>query len=114
WDATIARTVPDDLEKRLMAALPKDDKPIATRALSGKGIQAAAELLPYLAGGSADLEPSTKTAITASTSVESNRFSARVFHFGIREHGMGAVINGLSLHGTVLPYGATFLIFSDY
>jgi transketolase len=114
WDATASRAVPADLEDRLLAAIPADGKPAATRVHSGKVIQAAAGLLPYLAGGAADLDPSTKTAIAGSSSIRRGEFGGRVFHFGIREHAMGAALNGMSLHGTVLPYGGTFLIFSDY
>jgi transketolase len=114
WDATTSRAVPADLEDKLLAAIPADGKPTATRVHSGKVIQAAAGLLPYLAGGAADLDPSTKTAIASSSSIRRGEFAGRVFHFGIREHAMGAALNGMSLHGTVLPYGGTFLIFSDY
>ena len=106
--------VPDDLEERLLAAVADDGKPGATRAHSGKVIQAAADAIPSLAGGSADLDPSTKTRIASAPSIATREFGGRTFHFGIREHAMGAIVNGLSLHGTVLPYGATFLIFSDY
>jgi transketolase len=107
-----ARHVPDDLYEDLLAALPaKDD---ATRGLSNVLQQIVAEKVPSLVGGSADLAPSTKTLIKKSPSVDASSFAGRNLHFGIREHGMGAVCNGLALAGGVIPYGATFLVFSDY
>ncbi|PIU18423.1 MAG: transketolase [Elusimicrobia bacterium CG08_land_8_20_14_0_20_59_10] len=82
------------------------EKPMATREASGKVINLMADVLPGLTGGSADLGPSTKTDFT--------REPARTLHFGIREHAMGAILNGLALHGGFIPFGATFLVFSDY
>jgi transketolase len=114
WDAILERQVPKDLLAQLLGALPTPPKPDATRNLSGKIIQRAAELVPALAGGSADLEPSTKTWIKGSPAIAPEQFSGRNFHFGVREHAMGSVLNGLALEGGVIPYGATFLIFSDY
>lgn len=108
----VNRTVPQDLFEQLAAAA--GNQADATRNLSGKVIQKAAELVPSLVGGSADLDPSTKTKIKASTSVTPTDFSGRVLHFGIREHAMGAILNGLALHGGFLPMGSTFLVFSDY
>ena len=101
--ALLGREIPEDLFK------PADtffDKPVATREASGKVINLMAERLPGLAGGSADLGPSTKTDFT--------KEPARTLHFGIREHAMGSIINGLALHGGIIPFGATFLVFSDY
>ncbi len=114
WDAILERSVPKDLLAQLLGSLPTPAKPDATRNLSGKVIQRAAELVPALAGGSADLEPSTKTWIKGSPAIAPEQFSGRNFHFGVREHAMGSVLNGLALEGGVIPYGATFLIFSDY
>ncbi len=114
WDQMSARTVPDDILEQLIAALPNDGKAEATRASSGRVLQKAAALVPALCGGSADLEPSTKTRIKESGAISPESFSGRNFHFGIREHGMGAVMNGMALSGMIIPYGATFLIFSDY
>lgn len=82
------------------------DKPAATREAGGKVINLMAERLPGLTGGSADLGPSTKTDFTAEP--------GRTLHFGIREHAMGSVVNGMALHGGLIPFGATFLVFSDY
>jgi transketolase len=112
WDDLHARSVPADLESQLLAALPPATD--ATRILSNKVLQKAAALVPTLVGGSADLEPSTKTRISSSGDFEAGEFGGRNFHFGIREHGMGSVLNGIAAHGPWIPYGATFLIFSDY
>jgi transketolase len=70
--------------------------------------------VPALVGGSADLEPSTKTRIKDSPSIARGEYAGRNFHFGVREHAMGAVLNGLAYSGAFIPYGATFLVFSDY
>jgi transketolase len=91
-----------------------DDGPIATRAASGKIINAIAPHVPTLIGGSADLAPSNKTWIKGSDAFSPEAKDGRNFHFGVREHAMGGVVNGMALHGGVLPYGGTFLIFSDY
>jgi transketolase len=114
WDRYTSRSAPSDLLARLLEALPPASTPEATRSLSNKVLQKAAELVPSLCGGSADLEPSTLTTIKGSPSIGPGTFAGRNFHFGVREHGMGAVLNGLALHGGPIPYGATFLIFSDY
>jgi transketolase len=114
WNRYQEREVPPDILGRLLEALPNPAKPEATRSLSGKVIQKAAELVPSLCGGSADLEPSTKTFIKESVAIRREGFGGRNFHFGVREHGMGAILNGMALHGGPIPYGATFLIFSDY
>jgi transketolase len=87
---------------------------IATRAASGEVLNAIAAHLPTLIGGSADLAPSTKTYLTGYGSISNNDFEARNFHFGVREHAMGGILNGLALHGGITPYGGTFLVFSDY
>ena len=93
---------------------PADEKGIATRAASGKVINAIAPNLHDLIGGSADLAPSTKTWIDDNPAFQADTHEGRNFHFGVREHGMGAVINGMSLYPGIIPYGATFLVFSDY
>ena len=88
---------------------------IATRAASGKVLNALALKVPNLVGGSADLAPSTKTLIADSPDMRpSQEPGGRNIHFGVRELGMGAVVNGMALHGGVIPYGATFFVFSDY
>lgn len=90
-----------------------DDKPVATRKASELVIQWAASHVPEVVGGSADLAPSNLTLIGAAASVQKGAYDGRNLHFGIREHAMGAVVNGLTLQG-LRAYGATFLIFSDY
>lgn len=129
-----------ELQGRLSAELPpgwdadipvfaSDDRGLATRDASGRVMNAIASRLPALTGGSADLDPSTKTALnglgdfnpppmkdTERQGADSAGWSyaGRNLHFGIREHAMGAIVNGLAAHGGFIPYGATFLIFSDY
>jgi len=112
WDAVWNRTVPADIVEQLLGAAPGGAG--ATRSQSGALIQTAAELVPALVGGSADLAPSNKTVIKGSPAIGPNAFGGRNFHFGVREHGMGAVVNGMLYHGSFRPYCATFLIFSDY
>jgi transketolase len=87
---------------------------LATREASGKTINAIAEVLPELWGGSADLAGSNNTTIEGAASFEAETPEGRVLHFGIREHAMGATMNGMALAGGVRPYGGTFLVFSDY
>lgn len=91
-----------------------DAKGMATRKASGKILNAIADSLPLLMGGSADLAPSTDTELTQYESFSSENHKGRNFHFGIREHAMGSVLNGMALTKGIIPYGATFLIFSDY
>ena len=90
------------------------DGGIATRKASGKVLNAIAPKLPALIGGSADLSPSTDTILDKSTSFSAEDRAGRNFHFGIREHAMGSVLNGMALTKGIIPYGATFLIFSEY
>jgi transketolase len=90
------------------------DGPIATRAASGKVLNAIAEKMPLLIGGSADLAPSNKTVIESSFDFQKHRFNGRNIRFGVREHAMGGILNGISLHGGIKPYGGTFLVFADY
>jgi transketolase len=114
WDAAHAGApaLPADLEARLVGAVGRDAK--ATREHGSKAIQEAAKIVPTLVGGSADLDPSTKTAIQGSGSIAPGAFDGRILHFGVREHGMGSILNGLALDGGFVPYGSTFLVFSDY
>ena len=109
------------LEGRLPAGWDADlphftptDKPIATRAASGLAINAIAKRVPWLIGGSADLAPSNNTHIAGEGSYAPGSYTGRNLHFGVREHAMGSVMNGLAVHGGVRPFGGTFLIFSDY
>ena len=146
WDeslTTYARSFPElaeELQGRLRGELPPgwdadipvfdaDDKGLATREASGKVLNAISPKLPALSGGSADLDPSTKTAMLglgdfnppASQNTDQQgsdsagwSYAGRNLHFGVREHAMGAIVNGLAAHNGFIPYGATFLIFSDY
>jgi transketolase len=89
-------------------------KPIATRAASGAVLDAISPQIPMLLGGSADLTPSNNTLPKGVRDLTREDFTGRYIHFGVREHAMGSILNGLALHGGVRPYGGTFLIFSDY
>ena len=90
------------------------DGPMATRIASGKTIAVLGSRLPELMGGSADLAPSTHTNMDGAGNFEPENWAGRNMHFGIREHAMGAILNGMALHRGLIPYGATFLVFSDY
>ncbi len=96
------------------ADIPAFEEDMATRQASGAVINAIAPKLPFLLGGSADLAPSNNTLIKGSEAQSAAHPDGRNFHFGVREHGMGAVLNGMALSGCLVPYGGTFLIFSDY
>ncbi|MCL4510309.1 MAG: transketolase [Bacteroidetes bacterium] len=87
---------------------------VATRSASGKVINAFAPKVKNFLGGAADLSPSTDTLMKDTTSFSATDRQGRNFHFGIREHGMGAILNGMSVHGGLIPFGATFFVFSDY
>jgi transketolase len=89
-------------------------KPVATRQASGEVINALAPHMPMLFGGSADLGPSNNTDIKDGGSFEAGSYEGRILHFGVREHAMGATMTGISLNGGLIPFGGTFLTFSDY
>lgn len=114
-----------ELERRLAGRLPADwaaglptfppdPKGLATRAAHGQALNALAQRIPDLFGGSADLAPSNQTWIKGEPAFEPETPAGRNFHFGVREHAMGAAVNGMAAHGGVIPYAGTFLIFSDY
>ena len=105
--------LPDGWEEAIPVFTAKDGN-VASRAASGVVINAIAKKLPELMGGSADLASSTNTIIKGEPSFSAESYAGRNFHFGIREHGMGSIMNGMALFGGIIPYGATFLIFSDY
>ncbi|MBN2498323.1 MAG: transketolase [Deltaproteobacteria bacterium] len=111
WEQLSRADLPAGLLDELIEAAAGESA--ATRALSGKVLQRAAKLVPGLLGGSADLAPSNKTAIKDGGSVAASSFGGRNIHFGVREHAMGAMLNGMALAGLV-PYGGTFLVFADY
>jgi transketolase len=131
WQAMLGRyreAHPDlaaDLDRRLAGELPEGwdadlpafapgDGPLATRSASGKAINALAPRLPQLIGGSADLAPSNNTLVKGEEDFSAAAPGGRNLRFGVREHAMGAILNGMSLSGLLIPYGGTFLIFSDY
>ena len=120
-DAALASDLTRRIEGRLpdgwADALPTfeaDEKGMASRAASGKVLDAIIDAVPELVGGSADLTPSVKTKAKGMEDIQSKTFGNRYLHYGIREHAMAAAMNGMAVHGGVIPYGGTFLIFSDY
>jgi transketolase len=115
--AEFQRIIDGRLPENWDSNLPTFDSttgPMATRSASGKILNAIARHVPELIGGSADLSPSTFTLIEGSSDFEAESLTGRNMRFGIREHAMGGLLNGMALHGGLIPYGATFLIFSDY
>jgi len=112
YEQIIGGHLPDGWERDI-PVFPPDAKGAATRETSGKVLNAIAKHVPWLLGGAADLAPSTKTLISGSEDFEAGHYNGRNFHFGIREHAMGSILNGMAL-SKLRPYGATFLIFSDY
>lgn len=98
----------------IIPVFPADPKGMATRAASGKVINALAPKIPELMGGSADLAPSNNTWIQNLPDFQKDTRTGRNFHFGVREHGMGSITNGIALHGGFIPYCASFLVFTDY
>ena len=113
WRAAQSGELPAGWEQALPAFAPADGA-LATRVWSQKVINALAPAVPTLVGGSADLAPSTNTLIKGGEDLEADAWGARNMHFGIREHGMGGVLNGMALHRGVRPFGATFFVFTDY
>jgi transketolase len=128
WKRVVIGQLPDNWATDISTFMP-GDKPIATRSAGGKVLNAIAARVPELMGGSADLNPSTETALKSQGDFQSpaNRpddcqgavggewgYGGRNLHFGVREHAMGAILNGLAVHGGVLPFSATFLTFADY
>ncbi len=108
-----AGELPDGWETALPTFVP-DDGPLATRKASGTVLNALAPLLPTLVGGSADLAPSNNTFLQGLGDLQRETPAGRNIHFGVREHAMGSILNGIALHGGLIPYGGTFLVFSDY
>ncbi|MGI5819092.1 MAG: transketolase [Armatimonadota bacterium] len=113
FDRAIAGKLPDDWDVDLPVFSPEDG-PMATRSVSSNVLNAIKDRLPTLIGGSADLAPSTKTLMDGESDFCVEDCGGRNMRFGVREHAMGAIVNGMALHGGVIPYGATFLVFSDY
>jgi len=129
FEQALAGEIPEGWE-RLLPVFKPEDGPLATREASGKAMNAIAGAVPTLIGGSADLDPSTHTMLRGLGDFESPEaeggdlaqgkaggvwgYAGRNVHFGIREHAMGAAVNGMAAHAGVRPFGATFLVFSDY
>jgi len=113
FELAVSDRLPEGWDRDLPVYSP-EDKAIATRAASEKALNAIAKNVPYLVGGSADLETSTKTRIHVSDRLTRDDYSQRNIFFGVREFAMGAAINGMKLHGGVKVFGGTFFVFSDY
>jgi transketolase len=113
WHHWMNGRLPEDWDAEIPVFEP-DPKGMATRVASGKVLNAVARRVPNLMGGSADLAPSNKTEIQGESDFQAQSYQGRNIRFGVREHGMGAILNGMALHGGIMPYGGTFLIFSDY
>jgi transketolase len=133
WNDRLAALAPErraEFERRLRGDLPKDalaaavrsvkeklaaaPKEIATRAASETALEALAAAVPEMIGGSADLTGSNNTKPKGMAILSATDYSGRFIHYGVREHGMAAAMNGMALHGGVIPYSGTFLVFSDY
>jgi len=112
WQETMSGKLPEGWEKHLPDFA--DAKPMATRAASGEVINALAPHMPMLIGGSADLGVSNNTDIKGGGDFEAGSYEGRIIHFGVREHAMGSTLTGMSLNGGLIPFGGTFLTFSDY
>ena len=112
WERFVSGELPEGWKSKLPVFKPSDG-PLATRQASGAVLNAISPVLPTLLGGSADLAPSTDTLIKKENDFEKGNYGGRNFHFGVREHAMGSALNGMAVSG-LIPYGATFMIFSDY
>ena len=106
--------LPEDWGQGLDELIGAYEEPVATRAVSGQSLAAITARVPSLVGGSADLAPSNNSTVAGRGDFSPENASGRTLHFGVREHAMGAVSNGIALHGGFIPFAATFLIFSDY
>ncbi|HUV49952.1 MAG TPA: transketolase [Anaerolineae bacterium] len=110
WTDAVSNTLKDGWD----AELPHFEGSVATRAASGKALNAIAEKVASLIGGSADLAPSNNTIIKSSHDFQKNMYDGRNIRFGVREHAMGAILSGMAIHKGLRPYGGTFLVFADY
>ncbi len=113
WLTLVNGGLESDWEKHI-PDFTREPKPAATREASGKVLAALFPHAPGLVGGSADLAPSNNTYVKGFGDFSVENYAARNFHFGVREHGMGAILSGMALHGALIPYGGTFMVFSDY
>ena len=112
--ADVSGKLPDDWDAELSGLFKAGDKPVATREASGRIMNLIASKVIGFAGGSADLAPSLKTALKDFGDYNCKDYCGRNIHFGVREHAMGAISNGMALHKGIIPYAGTFLVFSDY
>ncbi len=112
-DGDVSATV-DEVIGGIKADFEKDKPKLATRASSGKVLERLVPALPFLIGGSADLSGSNLTKVKGPSVISADHYDGQYIHYGVREHGMAAIMNGLALHGGIIPYGGTFLTFSDY
>ncbi|MCY3881967.1 MAG: transketolase [Chloroflexi bacterium] len=113
WRRGVAGDLPEGWEAHLPSFSP-DDGAMATRAASGKVLNALASIIPNLAGGSGDLAPSNNTLLSGYDDFAKGAWDGRNLRFGVREHAMGGIVNGMAVHGGLIPYGGTFLAFSDW
>jgi transketolase len=113
WDRWMKDQLPNGWENNI-PVFERDEKGLATRVASGTVLNALAPTIANLIGGSADLAPSTKTLLNGETDYQATNYAGRNLRFGVREHAMGGILNGMALHRGLIPYGATFLVFSDY
>jgi len=109
----VNRELPEDWTE-VIPEFEADEKGLASRNASGKILQQISDHIFNLVGGSADLTGSTKTDMSGKGIFQANNYQGRNMHYGVREHGMAAAVNGMALHGGIIPFGATFLVFSDY
>ncbi len=113
WRRGVAGDLPEAWEDNL-PSFSADDGAMATRAASGKVLNALASVVPNLAGGSGDLAPSNNTLLSGYDDFAKGAWEGRNLRFGVREHAMGGIVNGMAVHGGLIPYGGTFLAFSDW
>ncbi|MHA1598543.1 MAG: transketolase [Alphaproteobacteria bacterium] len=117
FDRTSSGDLPDGWEDKLVAfkkQMAEEAPKLATRQASGKVLEVLTEAVPEMIGGSADLTGSVNTKTSSTESISNTDFSGRYIHYGVREHAMGAIMNGLSLHGGFIPYSGTFAVFANY
>jgi transketolase len=114
FESAMCGDLPEGWDESLGDIFGEDHQPISTREASGRVLNTLIRRLHALTGGSADLAPSTKTILKGYGDFGFDDYSGHNLHFGVREHAMGSIVNGMALHGGVIPYAATFLVFSDY
>ncbi len=114
FESAMRGDLPEGWDAGLSELFGAEQKPVATREASGQVLNALIQRIHALTGGSADLAPSTKTILKGYGNFGFDEYSGHNLHFGVREHAMGSIVNGMALHGGVIPYSATFLVFSDY